>query len=100
MSLSTCRRWCLQRVHLALQAPVTVVAMSVWRYQIALEESSHQSCHHPPYPKKLGIHSHRLLPRRTGIEHRSDEHKSELQSLMRTSYSIFCLKKTNQHKTK
>src|SRR3546814_2585013 len=27
--------------------------------------------------------------------HRSEEHTSELQSLMRTSYAVFCLKKTN-----
>src|SRR3546814_6344848 len=27
--------------------------------------------------------------------HRSEEHTSELQSLMRISYSVFCLKKTN-----
>src|SRR3546814_7982631 len=26
--------------------------------------------------------------------HRSDEHTSELQSLMRISYAVFCLKKT------
>src|SRR3546814_3387748 len=35
---------------------------------------------------------------------RSEEHTSELQSLMRTSYAVFCLKKTthnntNQHHT-
>src|SRR3546814_7438227 len=30
---------------------------------------------------------------------RSEEHTSELQSLMRISYAVFCLKKTNQHKT-
>src|SRR3546814_7960229 len=30
---------------------------------------------------------------------RSEEHTSELQSLMRTSYAVFCLKKkTNKHK--
>src|SRR3546814_1168302 len=28
---------------------------------------------------------------------RSEEHTSELQSLMRTSYAVFCLKKTNIH---
>src|SRR3546814_12484515 len=28
-------------------------------------------------------------------EHRSEEHTSELQSLMRNSYAVFCLKKTN-----
>src|SRR3546814_4073619 len=30
---------------------------------------------------------------------RSEEHTSELQSLMRISYAVFCLNKTNQHKT-
>src|SRR3546814_8564411 len=29
---------------------------------------------------------------------RSEEHQSELQSLMRTSYNVFCLKKTNKTK--
>src|SRR3546814_2377547 len=28
---------------------------------------------------------------------RSEEHTSELQSLMRISYAVFCLKKKNQH---
>src|SRR3546814_4906086 len=31
-------------------------------------------------------------------EDRSEEHTSELQSLMRISYAVFCLKKTNTHK--
>src|SRR3546814_3500120 len=30
---------------------------------------------------------------------RSEEHTSELQSLMRTSYAVFCLKKKNSHIT-
>src|SRR3546814_5455600 len=30
---------------------------------------------------------------RTGAWRRSEEHTSELQSLMRTSYAVFCLKK-------
>src|SRR3546814_9293523 len=33
-----------------------------------------------------------------GVEGRSEEHTSELQSLMRISYAVFCLKKkTRQH---
>src|SRR3546814_9154653 len=28
---------------------------------------------------------------------RSEEHRSELQSLMRISYAVFCLKKKHQH---
>src|SRR3546814_8156781 len=31
--------------------------------------------------------------RRTGPKRRSEEHTSELQSLMRISYAVFCLKK-------
>src|SRR3546814_4532028 len=31
-------------------------------------------------------------------EKRSEEHTSELQSLMRISYAVFCLKKKKQHK--
>src|SRR3546814_9976886 len=32
-----------------------------------------------------------------GLEARSEEHTSELQSLMRISYAVFCLKKIKQH---
>src|SRR3546814_2555317 len=32
------------------------------------------------------------------IAFRSEEHTSELQSLMRISYAVFCLKKKNTHK--
>src|SRR3546814_4339083 len=35
----------------------------------------------------------RLAPKFTQGEHRSEEHTSELQSLMRISYAVFCLKK-------
>src|SRR3546814_8324093 len=33
-------------------------------------------------------------------QHRSEEHTSELQSLMRISYAVFCLTKKNKHNTK
>src|SRR3546814_1679477 len=38
---------------------------------------------------------------RTGADRgaRSEEHTSELQSLMRISYAVFCLKKKKQHNT-
>src|SRR3546814_6129536 len=34
----------------------------------------------------------------TTIPLRSEEHTSELQSLMRLSYAVFCLKKKKQHR--
>src|SRR3546814_10218714 len=36
-----------------------------------------------------------LAPYRTAQPDRSEEHTSELQSLMRNSYAVFCLKKKN-----
>src|SRR3546814_7857871 len=33
------------------------------------------------------------------IDRRSEEHTSELQSLMRISYAVFCLKKKKYHKS-
>src|SRR3546814_7017060 len=44
--------------------------------------------------KMLGHHS----PHRSE-KSRSEEHTSELQSLMRISYAVFCLKKKKQHTT-
>src|SRR3546814_8987801 len=40
-----------------------------------------------------------VMPEMDGIElaQRSEEHTSELQSLMRTSYAVFCLKKKISH---
>src|SRR3546814_3185756 len=43
---------------------------------------------------RLGIGEQR---RRTGEFGRSEEHTSELQSLMRLSYAVFCLNKNSQH---
>src|SRR3546814_9266814 len=34
------------------------------------------------------------------VQARSEEHTSELQSLMRISYAVFCLKKNKKHKQK
>src|SRR3546814_9644699 len=48
--------------------------------------------------------AHKVLPVDTLTGKRSEEHTSELQSLMRISYAVFCLKKktktltTHQHK--
>src|SRR3546814_2716286 len=40
----------------------------------------------------------RLSGRRYGQQRRSEEHTSELQSLMRISYAVFCLKKITNKK--
>src|SRR3546814_6805945 len=42
------------------------------------------------------LHQGRLLREGTLEQIRSEEHTSELQSLMRISYAVFCLKKKKQ----
>src|SRR3546814_10196676 len=37
-----------------------------------------------------------VTPAERLADHRSDEHTSELQSLMRISYAVFCFQKTNK----
>src|SRR3546814_9658478 len=40
----------------------------------------------------------RVEPKARRLDKRSEEHTSELQSLMRISYAVFCLKKKNKNK--
>src|SRR3546814_5864400 len=42
---------------------------------------------------EAGISEAELIVTREALEERSEEHTSELQSLMRSSYAVFCLKK-------
>src|SRR3546814_2837940 len=58
-----------------------------------------------PMPRSRVDSTVSTLPMRTptlrprSSEHRSEEHTSELQSLMRISYAVFCLKKKKQTHT-
>src|SRR3546814_5586842 len=47
-------------------------------------------------PYSFGIR--RTFKQGQGCHHRSEEHTSELQSLMRISYAVFCLKNKKQNK--
>src|SRR3546814_2046941 len=55
----------------------------------------HRNCHCGTFPRT----GRRSLSRRRCVM-RSEEHTSELQSLMRISYAVFCLKKKNTQITK
>src|SRR3546814_2903111 len=46
------------------------------------------------YPGRCPRRCRQPADRRHRDRHRSEEHTSELQSLMRISYAVFCLKKT------
>src|SRR3546814_4199548 len=50
----------------------------------------------PPAPWRSHIRRRHCFRDRTG-QARSEEHTSELQSLMRISYAVFCLKKKKKH---
>src|SRR3546814_3775504 len=49
-------------------------------------------------PKFDGHTFHLTDPEPLRVGERSEEHTSELQSLMRTSYAVFCLKKKKKKK--
>src|SRR3546814_8910623 len=78
---------------------------------LVLRSFSKLPCRQPPTIAN-GLHVHRhiqpkwALPiqdvarRPTFRVGRSEEHTSELQSLMRISYAVFCLKKKKKHSTK
>src|SRR3546814_4033594 len=45
--------------------------------------------------RRGGIHARKWTRTGAGVPARSEEHTSELQSLMRNSYAVLCLKKKN-----
>src|SRR3546814_5243377 len=56
----------------------------------------------PRYPGVLRLLRGRAdpdVPDHRGVGRRSEEHTSELQSLMRISYAVFCLKKKKKERT-
>src|SRR3546814_9110310 len=71
-----------------------------------LFRSEQQADQHPhrrlPAVRDGGFRPDPLRPRRLrpGRVERSEEHKSELQSLMRNSYAVFCLKKKKHKRQK
>src|SRR3546814_2239455 len=74
--------------------------------QLGLESTGHaaRGTSSPPSPSTSNLYMEpgRLSPAelmadiQDGFYVRSEEHTSELQSLMRISYAVFCLKHTNQ----
>src|SRR3546814_2720679 len=50
-----------------------------------------------PWPRPQSTPNNRCAT--CGCRDRSEEHTSELQSLMRISYAVFCLKKKNKRQT-
>src|SRR3546814_10812468 len=61
---------------------------------------SHVAAGNDDAARRQGLAAHLYDPTvRTLMLERSEEHTSELQSLMRISYAVFCLKKKNNNYT-
>src|SRR3546814_7738824 len=56
------------------------------------------TCYHPIFLFNQFGMLERCALRNGNVHSRSEEHTSELQSLMRTSYAVFCLEKKNKNK--
>src|SRR3546814_8142791 len=68
-----------------------------WRYPIGTGPFRWGEWRHKQFIDLPRFDGYRSLPGApNGI--RSEEHTSELQSLMRISYAVFCLKKKKKHK--
>src|SRR3546814_10478067 len=73
-------------------APVSQRRM--WMRRPGVRSTSHEK----NAPTSCGPSSSQSSPRRMRASKRSEEHTSELQSLMRISYAVFCLKKKTKRK--
>src|SRR3546814_6809304 len=79
------------------QCPLTDLSLACTRWRIGSLASAPLSM--PGVGR--GRWSVELVRQRGGPPFRSEEHTSELQSLMRISYAVFCLKKKkNLHKNR
>src|SRR3546814_5989278 len=63
-------------------------------------DGEHEMVAGMPESFKVLVKEIRSLAINMELEERSEEHTSELQSLMRISYAVFCLKKKKRHKNK
>src|SRR3546814_10042762 len=60
---------------------------------------SRHAASQPPSRLGLGVGSSLTVEQAIRVTARSEEHTSELQSLMRISYAVFCLKKKKKYCT-
>src|SRR3546814_9752252 len=78
----------------AVEAPGELPAVHIWAEQSRPVGHGAELAVHP----RVG-EAHVEVGSERGLGERSEEHTSELQSLMRRSYAVFCLKKKNHKRT-
>src|SRR3546814_9228936 len=70
-----------------------IIGRDIAHADLTIERADDDQCHAQPNHYVIVIEVFRLTPDRRFPNCRSEEHTSELQSLMRISYAVFCLKK-------
>src|SRR3546814_1116472 len=84
--------------------PYTTLFRSVGVLQLDVDRRHGQDqageAAHGEHEDEADGEQHRRLEGHGALPHRSEEHTSELQSLMRISYAVFCLKKKTNTKIK
>src|SRR3546814_10275528 len=103
--------WLTHRCCMEIIVPRTLLCQAVeigrrdWPAKGAGCAEAHIVSHDQQDVRRVLWRLYQLRPDRRGLiqsrfHHRSEEHTSELQSLMRNSYAVFCLKKKKYHITK
>src|SRR3546814_8633831 len=78
---------------------IVVNAMAVPRHRAEAEELSHARMQFDIRKSVANVHLHKCSTAKAEPSRRSEEHTSELQSLMRISYAVFCLKKKKKRQS-
>src|SRR3546814_1808127 len=85
--------WRLGSDHRMVAVGYGVMQKAQRRIVVQPPDIGHEARQQVEHPVRLGDE---LRERAAPIATRSEEHTSELQSLMRISYAVFCLKKKNK----
>src|SRR3546814_1215034 len=76
-----------------------LLSLGAWPHALALHQHRFMSVHFPKGAQFAPVELGNVGADLPLADVRSEEHTSELQSLMRISYAVFCLKKTITKKT-
>src|SRR3546814_4830927 len=91
----------VEDILLLVEPPGVVPRLAIFAAAAQVRDREHAALVDPREPGRREGGGHRDVEATIAIEQRrSEEHTSELQSLMRISYSVFCFKKKKIIKTK
>src|SRR3546814_1096793 len=99
LNLATSHIACVLRIHLAPHRLAIHLIVECQRAFDPDECACHRHAQHgQPLHREMRLHQWWMRWPRREVRYRSEEHTSELQSLMRISYAVFCLKKNTNYK--